>query len=232
GKQKRNNRKLKDKGKDEITGATVAEEEDKPQQQIPIDGRKGILTEDAELLLDTPEDVSDASDSVNCVLDEAHAYRLCLLSLNDRDSSPVNYDTDTSEAQPHIGFIAHYGARKSPSMIDDSSSTCSTDSLPSVVYKEDLLQNRKSQKSPTRGKNKQGRVLSEVTGSEAANSPVAESCKMNELESDVAVLSLQDGVKSVEQHVSKKVVILLLALSSADKHLLSSLFGVSLAFSF
>lgn len=201
GKQKRNNRKLKDKGKDEITGATVIEEEDKPQQQNPIDGRKGILIEDAELLLDTPEDVSDASDSVNCVLDEAHA----LADSDDRDSSPVNYDTDTSEAQPPIGFVVHNGARKSPSMIDDSSSTCSTDSLPSVVYKEDLLQNQKSQKSPTSGKNKQGSILSEVTGSEAANSPVAGSCKMNELESDVVVLSLQDGVTSVEQHVSKKV---------------------------
>ena len=124
----------------------MIEEEDKPQQQNPIDGRKGILIEDAELLLDTPEDVSDASDSVNCVLDEAHA----LADSDDRDSSPVNYDTDTSEAQPPIGFVVHNGARKSPSMIDDSSSTCSTDSLPSVVYKEDLLQNQKSQKSPTR----------------------------------------------------------------------------------
>ena len=81
------------------------------------------------------------------------------------------------------------------------------------------------------GKNKQGSILSEVTGSEAANWPVAGSCKMNELESDVDVLSLQHGIKSVE-HVSKKVATLLLALSYADKHLLSSLFGVSLTFSF
>ncbi|GJV58964.1 hypothetical protein Tco_1465064 [Tanacetum coccineum] len=57
-----------------------------------------------------------------------------------------------------------------------------------------------------RGKNKQGSILSEVTGSEATNSSVAGSCKMNELESDVVVLSLQDCVKSVEQYVSKKVI--------------------------
>ncbi|GJY26533.1 hypothetical protein Tco_0401259 [Tanacetum coccineum] len=36
------------------------------------------------------------------------------------------------------------------------------------------------------------------------------------VESNVVVLSLQDGVKLVEQHVSKKVVTLLLALSSVD----------------
>ncbi|GJZ32080.1 tetratricopeptide-like helical domain-containing protein [Tanacetum coccineum] len=87
-----------------------------------------------------------------------------LAHSDDRDSSLVNYDTDTSEAHPPIEFIVHNVGRKSPSVIDDT-------------------------KSPTK-----------------------------------------DGVKSVEQHVSKKVVILLLALSSADKHLLSSLFGVSLAF--
>ncbi|GJS26778.1 hypothetical protein Tco_0487398 [Tanacetum coccineum] len=131
---KRNNRKLKDKGKDEIIGATVVEEYDKPQQQNLADGRKRILTEDAELFLDTPEDVYDALDSVNCVLNEALAFA----DLDDRDSSPVNYDTDTSEAQPPIGFIVHNEARKSPLMIDDSSLTCSTDSVPSVVYCWDL----------------------------------------------------------------------------------------------
>ncbi|GJW96542.1 TraB domain-containing protein [Tanacetum coccineum] len=67
-----------------------------------------------------------------------------------------------------------------------------------------------------RGENKQGSILSEVTGCEATNFTVVGSCKMNEFESDVVVRSVHDRVKSVEHHVSKKVVTLLLALSSVD----------------
>ncbi|GJX10271.1 hypothetical protein Tco_0200130 [Tanacetum coccineum] len=56
-----------------------------------------------------------------------------------------------------------------------------------------------------RGENKQGSILSEVTGFEARNLRVVGSCKMNEFESDVVVVSVKDRVKSVEHHVSKKV---------------------------
>ncbi|GKB26813.1 hypothetical protein Tco_0866214 [Tanacetum coccineum] len=51
---------------------SIEEEEDKPQQNIPIDGRKGMLTEDAELFLDTYEHVFYASDSVNYVRGVEH----------------------------------------------------------------------------------------------------------------------------------------------------------------
>ncbi|GKF84819.1 hypothetical protein Tco_0249717 [Tanacetum coccineum] len=77
---------------------------------------------------------------------------------------PVNYDTDTSEAHPPIGFIVHNLGRKSPSVIDDSSSICSTDSIPSVVTRRIYLKI---------SKNKQGSILREVTRSDATNSLVA-----------------------------------------------------------
>ncbi|KAL4567375.1 hypothetical protein LXL04_022958 [Taraxacum kok-saghyz] len=109
-KQKRNNRKSKEK------------EKAKPQQQQ-------IMIEDAELLK-KPDYVSDVSDSAVLRPDS-----------DDRDSSPVNWDTDTSEppipippTQACTSAAIQNGDRKSSnSIMDDSSSTCSTDSLPSVV---------------------------------------------------------------------------------------------------
>ncbi|GKE12274.1 hypothetical protein Tco_1415825 [Tanacetum coccineum] len=59
---------------------------------------------------------------------------LALADCDDRVASLMNYDTNTSEAQPLIGFVVHNEARYSPFMIDDSSSSSSTNSLPSVVY--------------------------------------------------------------------------------------------------
>lgn len=79
---------------------------------------------------------------------------------DDRDSSPVNYDTDTSEPHPPTEACSsavvsvQNGGQKSHSVMDDSSSTCSTDSLPSVVisgpYRGNSHHNQKSQSSPSR----------------------------------------------------------------------------------
>ncbi|GKC37655.1 RNA-directed DNA polymerase, eukaryota, reverse transcriptase zinc-binding domain protein, partial [Tanacetum coccineum] len=113
-----------------------------------------------------------------------------LAHSDDRDSSLMNYDTDTSEAQPPIGFIVHNVRRKSPSMIDDSLSTCSTDSIPSVVTRRIYLKIRKAK--------------------------ITYKAKTNK----------ENGVNSVEQHVSKKVATLLLALSSADQHFSADIWSV------
>ncbi|CAH1427022.1 unnamed protein product [Lactuca virosa] len=123
GKQKRNNRKLKDKIKEEKANTVVIQ--DKPQLSID---------EAEDLLLLEKSDISDVSDSVECV-------PLVLQPDSDeRDSSQVNWDTDTSEAQPPTEAASSGGASclttvttSPPSMMDDSSSTCSTDSVPSLV---------------------------------------------------------------------------------------------------
>ncbi|KAJ9547361.1 hypothetical protein OSB04_019904 [Centaurea solstitialis] len=224
GKQKRNNRKSKDKVREEKAGVAI---EDKPQEQSPTDERKGFLIEDAELLkkTDTLEDVSDVSDSVECVTEA-----LLRPDSDDRDSSPVNWDTDTSEPHPPTeacssGTIsglsaAQNGERKSPSVMDDSSSTCSTDSLPSVVisgrYKANSHQNQKSQSSPSRGKVKRGKAASgEVSGGvsnmqkQPSDAVMSEATQpSDEPESDALLLPdkmnwlAQDVVKKVEEVVS------------------------------
>lgn len=108
---------------------------------------------------DIVEDVSDVSDSADGVAEVPQP------DSEDRDASPVNWDTDTSEihppTEPSSSGISGLSSvqngvseKKSPSLMDDSSSTCSTDSVPSVVmngpYKGNSFSNYKTQKSPSR----------------------------------------------------------------------------------
>ncbi|KAI3790685.1 hypothetical protein L2E82_03912 [Cichorium intybus] len=140
GKQKKNNRKLKDKAREEEKPSTVLQ--DKPQQP------KDSLTEDTASVLEK-SDVSDVSDSVD-YLPEAPVVQP---DSDERDSS-----TDTSEPQPPTEPVSttasclttvQNGGRKSPpSIMDDSSSTCSTDSLPSIIT------NRSYKSQPRDPKNK------------------------------------------------------------------------------
>ena len=108
---------------------------------------------------DIVEDVTDVSDSADGVAEVPQP------DSEDRDANPVNWDTDTSEihppTEPSSSGISGLSSvqngvseKKSPSLMDDSSSTCSTDSVPSVVmngpYKGNSFSNYKTQKSPGR----------------------------------------------------------------------------------
>lgn len=157
GKQKRNNRKGKDKGMDDMLDAP-----DKPLQESPDDEIKDFRTDVAEPVPENPdtlENVSDVSDSVD------FAPEMLQPDSEDRDASPANWDTDTLEIHPATeassgglsGLSSIRNGRRdgnSTSAVDDSSSTCSTDSVPSVVtngpYKGSLHQNHRSQHSPSR----------------------------------------------------------------------------------
>ncbi|KAL7251602.1 hypothetical protein ACSBR1_013445 [Camellia fascicularis] len=212
GKQKRNNRKVKDKGRDDKSGVAI---QDILQEESLADERKDFTIEDAELVLEN----SDVSDSVDC--------------LPEMQPDSEDRDTDTSEVHPPTeasssvvsGLSAgQNGIRQtnSSSVVDDSSSTCSTDSVPSVVmngsYKGYSLPNHKKQKSPSRGRNQRGKATCDATGlanevrilapepSRDAAQPndASESCKA-ESESEAVVHSLQDRIKKLEQHVVKKV---------------------------
>lgn len=157
-KQKRNNRKGKDKSKDERPTVAV---HDKQQDNGSYEKKDSNLDEVQTLdeKLDALEVVSDLSDSVVGV-DE-----VIQPDSEERDASPVNWDTDASEAHPSTEAISNgidglapvqngMAEKRSSSVIDDSSSTCSTDSLPSVVmndpYKGNSFSNYKVQKSPSR----------------------------------------------------------------------------------
>ncbi|KAI7996990.1 hypothetical protein LOK49_LG10G02168 [Camellia lanceoleosa] len=65
GKQKRNNRKVKDKGRDDKSGVAI---QDILQEESLADERKDFTIEDAELVLEN----SDVSDSLDCL----HEMRL------------------------------------------------------------------------------------------------------------------------------------------------------------
>ncbi|GMY27225.1 TNF receptor-associated factor homolog 1b isoform X1 [Fagus crenata] len=229
-KQKRNNRKGKEKGREERPSVVA---QDKHQQENPYDEKEDSIMEEVGPMVEKPdllEDVSDASDSVDGVPEVLRP------DLEDRDASPVNWDTDTSEVHPPMEVSSSgisslssvqngVAERKSHSVMDDSSSTCSTDSVPSVVmvgpYKGNSFPNHKHQKSPSRGKNQRGKATCDNSSwaNEMDNQPsgpaedlgdlndLSASCKAGESESE-AVLS-QNRTKSHVQHAVKKEEVLL-----------------------
>ncbi|XVF62943.1 hypothetical protein PTKIN_Ptkin09bG0049400 [Pterospermum kingtungense] len=230
-KQKRNNRKSKDKGREDK--AIVAAHE-KHQENHPDDEKEASKLAEVQPMpekSDVLADVSDVSDSVD------GATEVLQLDSEDRDASPVNWDTDTSEIHPPteasgsgIGGLSciqnGVGDRRSPSIMDDSSSTCSTDSIPSVVmnghYKGNSFSSNQNKKSPSRGKNQRSKQSSDgcswTTGTDnrtygpaldaADHNDVSESSKAGESESDAAVSSLPDETKWVEQDANKKEEVL------------------------
>ena len=120
---------MKDKGRDDKSGVAI---QDILQEESLADERKDFTIEDAELVLEN----SDVSDSVDC--------------LPEMQPDSEDRDTDTSEVHPPTeasssvvsGLSAgQNGIRQtnSSSVVDDSSSTCSTDSVPSVVINVSLL---------------------------------------------------------------------------------------------
>ncbi|XWS13802.1 hypothetical protein CRYUN_Cryun36dG0069800 [Craigia yunnanensis] len=230
-KQKRNNRKSKDKEREEKAIVTA---EEKHQENHSYDEKEASMMVEVQPVPEKSDvlgDVSDVSDSVD------GATEVLQPDSEDRDSSPVNWDTDTSEIHPPteacrsgIGGLScvHNGvADRSPSIMDDSSSTCSTDSVPSVVmnghYKGNSFSNNQNKKSSSRGKNQRSKTLSDGSSwtTETDNRPpcpaldagdhndVSESSKACESESEVAVLSLPNQTKWVEQNAVKKEVVLL-----------------------
>ncbi|KAF6175039.1 hypothetical protein GIB67_039587 [Kingdonia uniflora] len=229
-KQRKSSRKGKDKGRDESSDVTV---QGNQLDDIDTDGR--AMEEDFPLkrvlsVLEKPyiaEDVSDVSFTGEDVVEMLQP------DLEYRDVNPLNWDTDTSEVHPPTevsnsgvselpvqnGQVEH----KSTSVImDDSSSTCSTDSIPSVVmngpYKGNSLPKCQTQTSPNRGKNRRGKEKRErtVRASEKDNQssePLTDTghpqdasgttSKAGGLESQ-SVLSLKDRIQWLEQHLVDK----------------------------
>ncbi|WOL08013.1 MATH domain-containing protein [Canna indica] len=157
-KQKRNIRKGKDRGKDERRNQI----QESLQQEIPLEDRTqtNFPSEQLEMVnekIDTLDDASDVSDAREDVAEVVQP------DLDDRDGSPVIWDTDASEtnlAAETSSSDAQNGHidKRSQSAVDDSSSTCSTDSVPSSFvsgpYKGNILSNNnKAQPSLNRGKN-------------------------------------------------------------------------------
>ncbi|OMO95546.1 TRAF-like family protein [Corchorus olitorius] len=231
-KQKKNNRKSKDKGREEKASLAAEEKHEEDHGSDEKDASMMVEVQPVPEKSDVLGDVSDVSDSVDGTTEVPQP------DSEDRDASPVNWDTDTSEIHPPteasssgicgLSFVQNGVAdKRSTSIMDDSSSTCSTDSVPSVVmngpYKGNSFSNNHSQKSPSRGRNQRSKTSSDSSSwtmetDNRASCPaldagdpndVSESSKAGESESEAAVSSLPDQTKWVEQEAVKKEVVLL-----------------------
>ncbi|OVA01466.1 MATH [Macleaya cordata] len=231
-KHRRSSRKRKDKGGDEKSVVSV---QDKQQKQDSPTEKKTTEDFSTQWTLsnlerpDTLEDVTDVSDAG----DDVAEVLLPELEVENRDASPANWDADTSEVHPSTeasssisGVPVQNGLdeKKNASVMDDSSSTCSTDSLPSVKMtrsnRRNSLPNGKSLQSPSRGNTRRGKDKSDQTGSawKTDNQPaepvtVTEhlddatgSCRTAPPESQADVLSLKDQIQCLEQHLVGKEV--------------------------
>ncbi|KAG6536317.1 hypothetical protein ZIOFF_001371 [Zingiber officinale] len=156
-KQKRNNRKGKEKGKyDRGNLAQEVLQQETYEEERTSDSFYTEPVEHSIKKIGACEDASDISDTVDV------ATEMLQPDLDDQTASPINWDTDTSEI--HLtteasGSDVQNGHidKRSQSIIDDSSSTCSTDSVPSVfitgAYKGTISPINITQSSPNRGKN-------------------------------------------------------------------------------
>ncbi|KAK8661495.1 hypothetical protein V6N13_091097 [Hibiscus sabdariffa] len=225
-KQKRNNRKSKDKGREEkAIVAAHKHQEDQPNDEKEV---SVMVEQQVPEKVDVLGDVSDVSDSVDA------ATEVLQPDSEDRDASPANWDTDTSEihhpTEACTGGISGLSCvrngvadKRSPSIMDDSSSTCSTDSVPSVVmngpYKGYSFSNH-IQKSPSRGRNQRSETVSDCSSwtTEYDDRPcpaldaghhfdVPESSKACESEFEPAVSS-SDPTKWADQDTVKKEEVL------------------------
>ena len=135
--------------------------QEKLQENHPDDEKEASMMAEVQPVPEKSDvlgNVSDVSDSVD------GATEVLQPDSEDRDGSPVNWDTDTSEIHPptEVGSsgisvllcVQNGVADRSTSIMDDSSSTCSTDSVPSVVmnghFKGNSFSNNENKKSPSR----------------------------------------------------------------------------------
>uniref|UniRef100_A0ACD5XRA2 Uncharacterized protein n=1 Tax=Avena sativa TaxID=4498 RepID=A0ACD5XRA2_AVESA len=128
-KQKKNSRK-NNKGKNErVDMKDIGIESCPSDDRIPDDFSS--QTEEVTSNADNPDEASDVSDDRDDNSEVLHG------DFEDRESSPVNWETDASETQgttvPEGGDVQNEQAGKRTSFVDDSSSTCSSDSVPSVM---------------------------------------------------------------------------------------------------
>ncbi|KAL9225209.1 hypothetical protein vseg_001158 [Gypsophila vaccaria] len=225
GKQKRNNRKGKEKSKDDRPVVTAHDKQ--LLENLSADGKD---LDDTQTMIekdDALEDVSDLSDVAES------AVGIQQPDPEDRNVGPVNWDVDTSEIHPHaevsgseissISTVQNGRVdRRSSSVMDDSSSTCSTDSAPSVVvngsYRSNSSANYKSQKSPSRSKNQRSKgAAEECTSPKEADTRKSEHAevlsqtdasssrkKVESNEFEGAITSLQDMIKWPDLNAVKK----------------------------
>lgn len=159
-KQKKISRK-NNKGKNEKVDMKEIVAESSPSDDRILDDFSS-QAEEMTSNADNAEETSDVSDTRDDSSEVLH------IDLEDRESSPVNWETDASETQATVpgGEMQHEQAGKRTSFVDDSSSTCSSDSVRSVIlngsYTGGAWTNVKS--SSNRGNNRRNKDTDSRTG--------------------------------------------------------------------
>ncbi|KAM7260483.1 hypothetical protein ACFE04_016224 [Oxalis oulophora] len=215
-KQKRNNRKGKDKCKDEKAMEVLynQQEENSNVEKIEVIADEPLPPA---IKPDVLEDVSDISDSVDGVTEAVPP------DSEDRDVTVPNSDTDVSEIHPVTETSSNgisgmsmvrngIAERKGPHLIEDSSSTCSADSMPSVVImnvpgnKGNSSPSQKNKKSRKRVKNQRSKMTSDATSwsndteiHPLDRNDISGSSKGGESEVEPNVTLLQGQIKSPDQ---------------------------------
>ncbi|KAJ4744588.1 TRAF-like superfamily protein [Rhynchospora pubera] len=184
-KQKKSGRKGKDKGKNKDK-IMVIDDTSSKQEEIAVAEAENEATSDASEIID------DASEALQ-------------LDADDRDSSPVNWETDTSETR-QIGASSSEMVNgdkngKRSTSIDDSSSTCSTDSA-SAPFKVQASPNR-GRKQLNKNKNSLESAKNGLSNMETDSFPES-STSVSLKPEQVTANSTRDGVLPNTQQMPDK----------------------------
>ncbi|XP_020269602.1 MATH domain-containing protein At5g43560-like isoform X2 [Asparagus officinalis] len=203
-KQKRNSRKVKDRARDEKPNRMM---QDKLQEQSPSD--ESFLEEFSSKskkdlhVSEKFEPQVNAADSSDTGEDVSEAIEP---DLENKDCSPISTESSKPVLQNE------QTEKRSTCLVDDSSSTCSTDSVPSVVmngsYKGNSMQNSASQASHTRGKNQQSKETHNQSSKTKNVNSTPGSCRTSGPETE-ASLSLNIRRRYLEQHGTEKEEVVL-----------------------
>lgn len=131
-KQKKGSRKGKNKGRCEKSDSTTKKLQ---EENISAEVFEELPENQASDVPEKVEPLSGSADGFAAVDDGGERHQP---DSEEREASPTSWDTDASEVHHAVEArsteLEHAQAeKKSPTAVDDSSSTCSTDSVPSIV---------------------------------------------------------------------------------------------------
>ncbi|KAK8952738.1 MATH domain-containing protein [Platanthera guangdongensis] len=212
GKKKPNNRKSKEKQR-ELKYDSIFNDKKQEGKSVDEIASVELSVNVMNERMGTPEDASDVSCNGDEVAEPIYP------DLEDQDSGLLNWDTDASELLPSLETRASQPGKMNIGM-DDCSSTCSSDSLPSVV--SNGTEGRSSviinniQTSPNWEKNHGGKDTRNRLSTVSHSGKILDSCPSTclELEGDVPqkrsiqwhgihLVQKQDGAAALPKKTSK-----------------------------
>ncbi|KAG0481986.1 hypothetical protein HPP92_010070 [Vanilla planifolia] len=209
-KQKRNNRRSKEKQRD-LKAVLVSNEKEQEEHTLGEVSSLDLSGKQEHVMngrVDSAEDASDVSNIGDDVTESLDP------DLQDRDATPLNWDTDTSEVHPSLEATASELSidqpEKTSHAMDDTSSTCSTDSVPSVIsngsYKVNSVVVKKCQTFPNRLKCHGSKIFENQSVVVRHTSDICHNCTSTRLEPDADAIYLKHTSQYPDAHQEDVVV--------------------------